>query len=55
MNWLTIKQILRKNLFTLLNLFAQEDDFINGDKRRKIHAANQRQVNSTTNKSPKDF
>lgn len=43
MNWQKIKVSLHRNFFALLNLFSQESDFINGEKRKQIHQANQRQ------------
>lgn len=48
MNWQKIKQQLHRNLFALLDLFAQESDFINGDRRRAIHQANQAKSKQTT-------
>lgn len=53
MQWEKIKQRLAANFWALLDLFAQESDFINGQKRRQIHIANQRRGDSQT-KSTKD-
>ncbi|WP_251545601.1 hypothetical protein [Limosilactobacillus caecicola] len=53
MNWSKIKVSLRRNLFALLDLFAQESDFVNGDRRKAIHEANQRRQQAKA-KSVKD-
>ncbi len=43
-----------KNLWALLDLFAQESDFINGDRRRQLHAQAQKQAQESPKRSKKD-
>lgn len=37
------KKVCRENFWALLNIFAQESDFISGERRRQIHQAASRQ------------
>ncbi|KRM81616.1 hypothetical protein FC35_GL001844 [Limosilactobacillus coleohominis DSM 14060] len=49
-----LKDRCLKNLWAVLDLFAQESDFINGDRRQQIHAQAQRQARESTKRSKKD-
>ena len=40
-----------KNLWVLLDLFAQESDFINGDRSQQIHDQAQQQAQESTKHS----
>lgn len=51
MNWEKIKKALRNNFFALLDIFAQESDFINGERRKAIHQANQKKTSQSTKHS----
>lgn len=51
MNWKKMKKSIKTNFFALLDIFAQESDFINGDRRKAIHQANQKKQARQTNRS----
>ncbi|MBM6941367.1 hypothetical protein [Limosilactobacillus coleohominis] len=51
MNWKKMKKSIKANFFALLDIFAQESDFINGDRRKAIHQANQKKQSHQINHS----